>query len=246
MIEGSIVPYDFGAEDDGISLVANPTIDSIRPTFGRFVKGLYTVGSAREPLPHGTRCVVHGAAEGWQRLVKGEKMRRIPRRPNEDFPKRRDLGDLDQDEWPTFDGKPTDPWRQVNELLLTVCETGRPIILSISSDTGREVVSNLCREILYGRRTRGPTAKAIISLGATTENFRFGPVAVPKFTIVDWIDGDGTPEPLQSQPDVTEHIERRSMINPAARSATKRTSKQKQGQPRWSPSDDDLDDDIPI
>jgi hypothetical protein len=238
-------PYDFCHAGDGIEMVATPTVDSVRPAFARFVKGLYVLGSDREPLPHGTQCVVHGAGEGWARLVKGEPVRRIPRKPNEPFPSRKELGDLDQTQWPVFDGKPTDPWRLVDELLLTVRDTGRPVILSLSSPTGREAVADLCRLILYQRRSRGPTTKAVVSLGAGTVNFRFGPVAIPKFTIVDWIDADGEPEPLQSQNNVMEHIERRSAINTAARSAVKQTPRRKLAEPPSS-NDDDLDDDIPF
>jgi hypothetical protein len=229
---------------DGIEMVSQPTIDAIRPAFAKFTKGLFLVGSDHETLPHGTKCIVHGASEGWARLVKGEPLQRIPREPNKAFPTRNELGELDQSQWPLFDGKPSDPWRLVNELLLTVCDTGRPVFLSVSSSTGGEVVCDLCRLITYQRRSRGPTAKAVIALGASTLMFRFGSVAIPKFEIVDWIGSNGQePQPSKLQNDLTEHLQAKSVIDPTAKSTATQAPKRKKVQP--APWVDDLDDEIP-
>ena len=252
--------------DDGFELVGTPAGPNLRAVYMRFVKGTYELGAEREPVPLGTQFIVIAAKEGWARLVRGEDVRRVPREPGKPFPQRTELGDTDQSQWPLFDGQPSDPWRLSNELLLMEKETGRRVIFSTTSWTGREAVADLCRLITHQRRSRGPNAKPIVSIGVGTYRSRRGPVATPKFTIVDWIDGDSsepppgsgpTSPPLSSPPlsqlanDLTEHLEKRSAISPTEQSTRasahprrkKSASRESTPRPPWD--SDDLDDEIP-
>jgi hypothetical protein len=141
--------------------------------------------------------------------------------------------------------------------LLTEKETGRPVIFTTTSWTGRETVADLCRLIIYQRRSRGANARPIMSIGVGSYRSRRGPVATPKFTIVDWIDGDhpelATAEPPQSNlaPDLTEHLEKRSVISPTAQSTgasthhRRKKSASRKSTPRPSWDSDDLDDEVP-
>ena len=255
--------------DDGFELVATPAGRNFRAVYMRFVKGTYELGAEREPVPSGTEFIVIGATESWVRLARGEAVRRVLREPGKPFPQRNELGDTDQSQWPLFDGQPSDPWTLSNALLLIEKETGRPVIFSTTSRTGREAVADLCRLITYQRRSRGSNAKPIVSIGVGTYRSRRGPVATPKFTIVDWIDGDSSepppgsgsepaPESGPTSPplsqlanDLTEHLEKRSAISPTEQSTgasahprrKKSASRESTPRPPWD--SDDLDDKIP-
>ena len=252
--------------DDGFELVGTPAGPNLRAVYMRFVKGTYELGAEREPVPLGTQFIVIGAKEGWVRLVRGEDVRRVPRESGKPFPQRNELGDTDQSQWSLFDGQPSDPWMLSNELLLIEKETGRPVIFATTSWTGREAVTDLCRLITYQRRSRGSNAKPIVSIGVGTYRSRRGPVATPKFTIVDWIDGDSSEPPPESGPtspplsspplsqlanDLTEHLEKRSAISPTEQSTgasahprrKKSASRESTPRPPWD--SDDLDDKIP-
>jgi hypothetical protein len=242
--------------DDGFALVATPAEPNFRAPYMRFVKGTYELGAEREPVPSGTQFIAIAATEGWVRLARGEPVRKVPREPGKPFPQRSELGDTDQSQWPLFDGQPSDPWTLSNELLLTEKETGRPVIFATTSWTGREAVADLCRLITYQRRTRGANARPIMSIGVGSYRSRRGPVATPKFTIVDWIDGDH-PEPASTEQsnlatDLTEHLEKRSVISPTVQSTgtsmhprRKRSAPQTKSPPRPPWDSDDLDDEIP-
>jgi hypothetical protein len=242
--------------DDGFALVATPAGPNFRAVFMRFVKGTYELGAEREPVPTGTQFIAVAATEGWVRLARGEPVRRVQREPGKPFPQRSELGDTDQSQWPLFDGQPSDPWTLGNELLLTEKETGRPVIFTTTSWTGREAVADLCRLITYHRRSRGANARPIISIGVGSYRSRRGPVATPKFAIVHWIDGDHSgpaiAEPAQSNltTDLIEHLETRSAIAPTAKSTgaehprrKKSASRKSTSRPPWD--SDDLDDEIP-
>jgi hypothetical protein len=252
--------------DDGFGMVAIPAGPNFRAAYLRFVKGNYELGAEREPIPSGTQFIAHAATEGWVRLARGEPPRRVPREPGKPFPAREELGDLDESLWPLFDDKPSDPWILTNELLLTAKETRRPVIFTTSSWTGREAVADLCRLIVYQRRVRGANARPIISIGVGSYRSRRGPVAVPKFTVIDWIgDTNGQdptlakPGPISSGPisegaelsasqlarDVTAHLEKRSTISATAQSTgpQERLQRKKPEPPPWE--DNDLDDEIP-
>jgi hypothetical protein len=239
--------------DDGFALVATPAGPNFRAPYMWFVKGTYELGAEREPVPPGTQFKTLAAQEGWVRLARGEPVRKVPREPGKPFPQRPELGDTDQSQWPLFDGQPSDPWTLSNELLLTEKETGRPVIFATTSWTGREAVADLCRLITYQRRTRGANASPIISIGVGTYRSRRGPVATPKFTIVDWGGGDSSePVTAASLPqsaltnDLTAQLEKRSAISPTAQStdAPAHSQREKSTAPSWD--SDDLDDDIPF
>jgi hypothetical protein len=237
--------------DDGFALVATPAGSNFRAVYMRFVKGTYELGAEREPVPSGTQFIAITATEGWVRLARGEPVRRVQREPGKPFPQRSELGDTDQSQWPLFDGQPSDPWTLSNELLLIDKETGRPVIFATTSWTGREAVADLCRLIIYQRRSRGTNAHPIISIGVGTYRSRKGPVATPKFTIVNWIDGE-RPEPAIAEPaqsnlttDLIEHLETHSAIAPTAKSTgaaeyprrKKSASRKSTSRPPWDSDD---------
>jgi hypothetical protein len=90
------LPTTYDPSDDGIALVADPPADTLRTKYLSFKKGKWLLGSEATKLDDGSRFVLHGARQGWVRLIKGETPRRIPREPGQPFPTRNELGDTDQ------------------------------------------------------------------------------------------------------------------------------------------------------
>jgi len=244
------IPDDKLFDDGGFGFVASSTAASnIVPL--RFIKGQWLRGFDRAPEPPDLEYVALGASEAWQRLERDTPPQRIPRIPGELFPTRRELGDLDEGLWPKFDNKPNDPWSLVNELLLADRQTGQFLGYTASSITARNVVADLCRLIEFQQRTRGKEARPVVKIGTATLNLRRGPVAVPRFDIVDWLGGAAAPElpPSKLQADLTAQLGQRSDIDPKAKS-TEPPKRRKAEPPRPKPPDvpweDELDDRIPL
>jgi hypothetical protein len=235
------------SDTDGFELVATPTSATFRAKYMSFKKGHYFLGAEQEEVPLGTTFVVHGAMQGWAYMARGEKMRRIPREKGKPFPSREELGDTDPAKWPQFDGKPSDPWSLSNELLMTMRDTGQPVIFSIRSWSGREVVEDLCRLVMFQRKQRGDNAKPVVAIGSATRKNPRGMYDIPTFTIIEWISADAVPEPEPSQlaNDLSEQLQGSSTISPTAKSTAPlpqpRRRKASEPAPRVA---DDLDDEV--
>jgi hypothetical protein len=229
-------------EDDGFDLVGTPTEQSFRASQLKFKKGLFSRDAA--PVPPGTCYTAIAAMVVWLRLMRDEKPQEIVRAPGKPFPRREELPDQDQSRWVPFDGQRSDPWRLESRLLLADTVSGDPVVFATSSVTGRTAVEDLCRVISFQRRTRGPRAKPVIELGVTTRDLKFGPVAIPTFKIVNWVDETAEPGPAAASPlqaQVIEQLGQRSAIDAAATPAAR---KPKKAPPPWA--DDALDDEINI
>jgi hypothetical protein len=238
-----------GDGDDGTALVAAPPTASTRVAFLYYKRGIYAHGASRDPLPLGTRFVYRSVRDGWIRLQKGEPVQRKWREAGILFPRREELGDVDQAHWPIspFNGQPTDPWKFTVELFLIQVETGQPTILSLNTATGCEAAADLCRLISHQRLTRGPTARPIIALKSETQ--KRGPymVDIPVFEIVEWLSSSAEPVPSPLANEVIEHLQTRSMVDGTATSTAPlpRPRRQKKAADPAPWEDDDLDDAIP-
>jgi hypothetical protein len=100
--------------------------------------------------------------------------------------------------------------------------------------------------VTHERRSRGAQAKPVIAIGAGTATFKRGPVAIPKFTIVEWIDSAAEPEPSTLANDLTEHLQQRSVLSGTEKSTAPTPRKpRKKPAPRAWENDEDLDDSLP-
>jgi hypothetical protein len=207
----SIAPYAFAADgDDGFSLVATPAEATFRAAFLDFKQGDWLLGSEQTAIPVGTEFVVHAVVELWVRLVKGERVRRIPREPGKPFLTRNELGDLDKSEWPVFNGEPSDPWKLQSEMLMADRKTGQLVIYRTNSWSGRDVVGDLCRKVTFQRRQRGDNAKPIVAIGVVTRPHPRGSYKAPVFNIVGWLGQEETaPERTPNRPinDLSEDLQ---------------------------------------
>ena len=207
-----------------------------------------------QPVPSGTEFIVLAAGEHWLRLERGVKPVRIPRELGKPFPQRSELGDLDPKFWAVFADKPSDPWTDMLELLLVERKTNRLVLFQIGTITGKPCIEDLCRIVTNERDTRGPRAKPIIALKVGMVPTKNGPIPIPQFEIVGWVDGV-EPETVPSKlaADLTAVLEKRSVIDPSAKrtgandNAKGVVGKQKRRkEPVWTANTDELDDENPF
>src|SRR5262249_25863156 len=141
------------------------------------------------------------------------------------------------------------PWSLANELLMTQCDTGAPIIFSTTSWSGREVVSDFCRLVSFQRRQRGDDAKPIAALGSTMKPSKHGPYDVPVIRLEGWIGAQDVPEPPPSKlsRDVTDHLQAKSVLGGAeTTTAPLPQPRRRKVKPKEQESPtDDLDDELP-
>jgi hypothetical protein len=117
-------------------------------------------------------------------------------------PKREELGHQDQTTWERFDdGRPKDPWRLSNNLILVDPETDAFFTFSTSSRGGLQAVGKL--SAAYGQHMRQrPDDMPIIELSVSSyqhPNRSIGEVREPALKIVDWVSSEKLP-PLDGAP----------------------------------------------
>jgi hypothetical protein len=239
-----------GGDDGGFSFVAGSAkVNNFLPL--DFTKGKWTRGYDRVPEPADLEYVVFGVGEAWRRLERDTSPQRIPHIPDEDFPAREELGDLDQHLWPKFDGRPSDPWSLTYELFMGDRQTGQLLVYTAAYVTAKNIVADLCRLVEFQQRQRGVKARPVVKIGTTTLNLRRGPVEAPTFDLFEWIGGETVPEapPSKLREDLTSKLQDRSVIDPTATSTAPQPSRRKIKAPRSRPTNvpwDDLDDEIPV
>ena len=103
------------------------------------------------------------------------------------MPDRNALGDLDPSKWEIgLDGRPQDPWRHFNYLVLQRGDSGEMFTYTTSSITGRRAVGNLLRHYDRLQKTH-PDMYPVVRLkegGFNHRDERVGWVRVPVFAVV--------------------------------------------------------------
>ena len=114
------------------------------------------------------------------------------------MPKREELGDTDQADWPAgLSGLPEDPWRHHIYLVLQHADTAELFTFATSSMTGRRAVGNLLRHYDRMRRTH-PDELPVIKLkvgGFQHRDERIGWVSTPVFAVVGRAPRDSAVKP---------------------------------------------------
>jgi hypothetical protein len=114
------------------------------------------------------------------------------------MPKREELGDLDQADWPLgLSGLPEDVWRHHIYLVLQHADTAELLTFATSSMTGRRAVGNLLRHYDRMRRTH-PDELPVVKLkvgGFQHKDERIGWVATPTFAVVGRAPRDSVAKP---------------------------------------------------
>lgn len=173
-------------------------------TFLKFNKGEWLKGQNDEEVGLQTKVVANMAelSIGWIRWSDGKPADRRMGLLSQGFkPDARDqLGYTDQTEWDTDDnGKPQDPWTFTNELPVADLESGEQLTIAMSSKGGIGAIGNLCKA--YGKEYR--QREGLVPVVELDRSFYQHPVYkkvyVPVLNIVDWIDNDGVPKPVEDE-----------------------------------------------
>jgi len=157
-------------------------------TILKYEKGVWFVTTAEVPI--GTKYIafIDELASGFIKFNDGEApevhLGKV-KFGKDKLPKRHDLGDIDQADWPVIDGKPQDPWKAVMQLPLSpVDRIGELVVFSAISSGARSAVANLCG--IYSRSPRNGYLP-IIELGTSSyKHKKFGTVHVPVLKLVSW------------------------------------------------------------
>jgi hypothetical protein len=185
----------------------------------KFSHGVYTIGPSAEDLPPNSIAIADMdlLAAGWIKWEDGRPVEQQMGLVSERFqpPRRRDLGDLDQDNWERGDnGRPRDPWTFSNSLPLVLNADKQVGTFVTSSMGGLDTIAKLCSA--YGKQmVQRENDFPVVELGCGSYQHRdkaVGRVRFPILKILDWTpkapiiqlvaeagedeqDGDETPPP---------------------------------------------------
>ena len=172
----------------------------------KFVKGEWSHGADRDPVPLGTRFIanvpeVRGGYRKWvDQKPTDERMAYVGM--GEPMPHQQALPDRDAGLWP--DGE--DPWQVTFELPLASLDGVAQYTYTTSSYGGEKAVKALIRAcaIFSGY----PGQLSVVELGASSyENNNFGKVHEPRFKIVGWVANEPGAEmaPVSTTPPIVDH-----------------------------------------
>jgi hypothetical protein len=116
-------------------------------TLLRFVKGQYLYGSEKRQIVAGTKliAVMGEARRGWVRWENKRTTKHAVGRIADGFkpPDRHQLGDTDEADWPSPNGRPADPWQFTWYLPLRSAEVDQLFTFATTSDGGISAVAKL-------------------------------------------------------------------------------------------------------
>ena len=184
-------------------------LDEIAPAaiVGRLIKfgkdGTFITADDAEPIPEGTDFTVLADQTliGWLRFRDdGQPTDRAMGLVYDNFkmPERKELGDVDQTNWPAgLSGAPEDPWKHHVYLVLQHADTAELYTFATSSQTGRRAVGNLLRHYDRMQRTH-PNELPVVKLkvgGFQHKDERIGWVSTPVFAVVGRAPRDSVAKP---------------------------------------------------
>ena len=170
-------------------------LDEVAPSgvVGRLIKfskeGKFTFADTGETVSEGEDfvCMCDETLVSWVRFNDGEPPTRIGGLLYQDFvlPPREQLGDNNEADWPIgLSGKPEDPFKHEQLLVLRRPVTLELATFSTMSKTGRRAVGTVLRH--YNRRqASNPGAYPVVRLKpGSYQDRQYGKVLVPNFVVV--------------------------------------------------------------
>lgn len=161
----------------------------------KFLKGIWLAGKDGGELPIGTTLVaiMSSLVIGWQRWENGKPTEVRLGRLCDGFepPRRRDLGDIDQDEWERdANGVLRDPWCFINSIaLVDPNNPARIFTFTTSSRGGISAITDLCGA--YGSRLKhedGEYPVVELKRGSYPHSNRsYGMIPTPVLDVVSWV-----------------------------------------------------------
>jgi hypothetical protein len=185
---GTVVPlYTSNAAGQHSPVIDDKGSRQLEGSLLTFSDKEFYVGSGRskEKLTLGTRMIALRAEAGWKRWESGRVAEFVTEIGGR-YPRRDQLGFLDQDLWPYGPGgTPADVWQDSREVTLLRESDYSQFVFCTSSGGGRTAVDALLRSMVNARALR-PGQYPIIELAWQLMNTRFGTKAKPDLRIVDW------------------------------------------------------------
>jgi hypothetical protein len=174
-----------------------PMVKGIIGVMVKFDKVGYFKGRSRESYPLYKRLRFINLRDAWCYLrdQNSDPERTIWRNADGYLPDRKDLGELDQSQWPvsSFNGKPEDPYKHSYFIYLYDPEIGEFVTFVTQSGGGERAVLELASRVKAYNKTC-PGAFPIIELQANTwDTKQFKQIAKPHFPIAAWVDAEGRP-----------------------------------------------------
>ena len=175
----------------------------------KYKKGKWSAGTAQTPKDLGTEMAVDisSIADGHVKWVDrrpvASAMKRILAGP---FTPREELGDLDEDLWPTdtISGKPRDPWARTKSVLLKDTDTWEEFTFSTSSVGGLNCIGGLVQKIRAGI-AKGLAGIPIVKLESDSYMHElYDEVFTPHLPIVAW---KSEAELVGGEPDLDSDLE---------------------------------------
>jgi hypothetical protein len=166
---------------------------SSRPFDGdllRFTKhGEYKAGQEQYEIEEGTRMILFlpGMKRGWVKWDDGMPVQHIMGLVSERFkaPKRSELDDLDEDEWPELNGRPIDPWQTTNHL--PMCDVEGNVYTFITSSKGGLSAVGQVSDVYSRRKRMHPDEIPVVELlSRSYVHKQFGETFAPVFKIIGW------------------------------------------------------------
>jgi hypothetical protein len=184
---------DYGAAVAGTRIVG---------TLLKFSKGDYLVGQNGDIMEEGTQLAANMAevVTGWIKWedkkpaeqIMGKLIDTFGKEPKFKVPTRKELGDLDETQWPTDDkGNPQDPWQLTNYVIFKVPgldDQEALYTMPINSKGAHGAFGKLSTSYSKLGRMRQPGEMPIVKLGVERYQHKvYGWIKNPDFKIVGWV-----------------------------------------------------------
>jgi hypothetical protein len=163
--------------------------ESGNQTLLKYVKGTWFIGN--EEVPLGTKYVAFidelacGFIKFNDEAAPNVALGKL-KYGKDKLPKRHDLGDVDQSDWPVVEGRPKDPWQPIMQLPMSPVDAiGELVVFSAIGEGGaRSAVADLCG--VYDRSPRNGYLP-IVALGdGFYTHKKHGKVHFPVLKLATW------------------------------------------------------------
>jgi hypothetical protein len=180
---GAVTPYM--PDDGGWNAPPDESGRQIAGELLRFDNGKWYIGKEKTPVADGTRFLAMAIQVGWK-CWEGGKVVKFVSEIDGRYPRREQLGHLDETRWPKgLDGKPSDPWQNSREALLVNPRTFEQFTFCIASKGGRSALDDLKASVATARRI-SPGVVPVVELASKMMSTQFGMKPKPYLKIIGW------------------------------------------------------------
>jgi hypothetical protein len=126
--------------------------------------------------------------EGWFRWENKKPTHKFLGRRVDGFisPPRHVLPEADQDEWPIGPKGPTDPWQEVQQLVLRDLTTGQLVTWTTNSYGGRLALGELFDNFVTESKKHPALSPVVLLTSYDRPTADYGKVPAPRFKLIDW------------------------------------------------------------